>query len=116
MRLIFWLVAVPVLVVTAFFVITNRAEVTVGLWPLTVDIRLPLWALILASLYLGFMIGAIAAWAAGHRHRARAREAQAEAHRLESELERLRADRVRESATPAPAPRPAALPAAAGGR
>lgn len=118
MRLIFWLVAVPLLVLTAFFVVSNRGEVSVGLWPLTQGIQLPLWALILACLYLGFLIGAVAAWAAGHRHRARAREAVAELHRVESELDRRRKTDSRDPGPAAPQPghRPAALPAVAGSR
>jgi putative membrane protein len=85
MKLLFWIIGVPLLLLAAFFAIANRELVTVSLWPVADPVAIPLFMAIVAPLYLGVMIGGLAGWWSGSR-RARAR-ARAEARRAEA-LER----------------------------
>ncbi len=64
------------------FAIGNRQAVTV--WPLSGDTTLPLYAVVLVALALGFLIGELVAWIGGRRWR---REARRRAQRIEA-LER----------------------------
>jgi len=91
MKLLFWIVGVPLLLIAAFFAIANRESVAVSLWPLADSVELPLFIAIVAPLYFGFLLGGIAAWIAGGRVRARAREATRRAESLERENAALRA-------------------------
>jgi uncharacterized integral membrane protein len=76
MRVTFWIVGVPLLLVGAFFAVANRELVSVDLWPLTGQIRLPLFAALVGALYLGFILGAAVAWWAGRGARGRGRDAR----------------------------------------
>jgi lipopolysaccharide assembly protein A len=70
MKLVFWIVVVPVATVLALFAVSNREAVTLGLWPLPFELDLPLYLAILFALLIGFISGVMAAWIAG-RHRRR---------------------------------------------
>jgi uncharacterized integral membrane protein len=86
MKLVFWIVVVPVAVVVALFAVSNREAVTLGLWPLPFELDLPLYLAILSALLIGFISGAAAVWIAGRRRR---RENRRRGHRiaaLETEL------------------------------
>lgn len=96
-RFLYWLIALPLVLLAGFFAIANREPVRVGLWPLVDTAVMPLFVVIILSLFLGFLFGALAAWWSGRRARQRARIAERRAERLTAELERLRA------ATPPPA-------------
>ena len=110
MGAVLWIVVLPVLVLAAFFAIANRESVTISLWPVLDEIRLPLFLAMALALYLGFVLGALVAWWSGRKTRRRAHEAEKRANALaadkrdlEGQLMDLRAAR----ATPA---NPAALP------
>lgn len=90
MKLLFWIVGVPLLLIAAFFAIANRESVSVSLWPLADAVHVPLFVAIVAPLYLGFLLGAGATWIAGGRTRARARDASRRAAALEQENAALR--------------------------
>ena len=90
MKLLFWIVGVPLLLIAAFFAIANRESVAVSLWPLSDTLQVPLFIAIVAPLYLGFVLGALATWFAGSRVRAKAREATRRASSLEQENAALR--------------------------
>ena len=116
MRPLVWIVGVPLLLVGAFFAVANREAVQIDLWPFLGKIELPLFAALVGALYLGFILGAVVAWWAGHAGRSRAREARRRAQRLEQENSRLEArlDAARPPAPPTivaradlPAPPPA---------
>jgi lipopolysaccharide assembly protein A len=70
MKLLFWLFVAFVATVLALFTVSNRAAVSLGLWPLPFVLELPLYLAIVAALLIGFVAGALAAWIAG-RHRRR---------------------------------------------
>lgn len=90
MKLVVWIVGVPLLLVAAFFAIANREAVTVSLWPFADPISLPLFAAIVGPLYIGVIIGAIAAWWSGRRARKRARQERRRADGLQRETETLK--------------------------
>ena len=65
MKLLFWIFVALVATVLALFAVSNRAAVSLGLWPLPFILELPLYLVILAALLIGFGAGAFAAWVAG---------------------------------------------------
>ena len=77
MKLVFWIVVVPVATVLALFAMSNREAVTLGLWPLSFELDLPLYLAILGALLIGFISGVVAVWIAGrHRRRENRRRAR----------------------------------------
>lgn len=73
-KLLFWIFAAPLAAVIIIFSVNNRTDVVLDLWPLDmVPPPLPLFAVVLASLLAGFLIGAVIAWLGGGEARRRAR-------------------------------------------
>jgi uncharacterized integral membrane protein len=96
MRVLVWIVVLPFLVMAAFFAIANRESVTISLWPVLDDIRLPLFLALTLTLYAGFILGAIVAWWSGRTARRRAHDEAQRAENLAAEkraLERTLAER-----------------------
>ena len=93
MKRLGWWIAFAVLTAAAIlFTVFNlvATEVDLGLWSGTV----PLFAVVLASLLLGFMAGLCVAWGAGHRRR---RQLRAHADRnaaLLRQIDELRRDQA----------------------
>jgi hypothetical protein len=108
MRFLFWLVALPLLFIAAFFAISNREIVTVDLWPFAGTVSVPLYFALVGALFVGFGFGALVAWWGGRHARGRARAEGHRAERLQQEVDRLQA-RL-DAAQPRPAA--AALPMA----
>lgn len=99
------LVLVPVALLVVLFSVANRAPVRVSLDPISRDapalaLDLPLFAVILAAIALGILIGGFASWLAQGKHRKAARVNRREADKLRSEAQSLRAA-VPDSALPA---------------
>ena len=55
MKLLFWLFVGLVATVLALFTVSNRAAVSLGLWPLPFVLELPLYLAIVAALLIGFV-------------------------------------------------------------
>jgi uncharacterized integral membrane protein len=106
-RFLFGFVMAPVTVAIVLFAVSNRAPLTLRLWPLPFAVDLPVYVLALGALLVGFLIGAFAAWAAASRWRRRAREQARRAAALERELSERRP-----AAPPSPAASPSAAPSA----
>lgn len=97
MRIVATIVLAPVTAAVVLFAVSNRGTLTLRLWPLPYEIDMPVYALVLGAVFVGFLIGAAVAWVAGARGRRRAIE------------------RIRAAGLPAAAqPNPAALPALSG--
>ena len=99
------LVLVPVALIVVLFSVANRAPVRVSLDPISRDapafaLDLPLFAVILAAIAIGILIGGFASWLAQGKHRKAARVNRREADKLRSEAQSLRAA-VPDSALPA---------------
>lgn len=107
MKLIFWIVGLPLLLVAGFFAVANRETVTVSLWPIAESLQMPLFMAIATPFYVGFALGALIAWGASGRGRARAREATRRTAALQRENDALKArvDEL-EARTAAAAPPP----------
>jgi uncharacterized integral membrane protein len=65
MRLLQWVVFLLVAFVVVVFMVQNRQQVDVSLWPLPFSKPAPLFAIIIACLLLGFLLGAFSAWLSG---------------------------------------------------
>ncbi len=74
------------------FAVSNRAIVSVGLWPLPFLIDLPLYLLVLVMLLFGFLAGAATAWAGGRRRRRELRRGRRRVAALEAELKSTRSE------------------------
>ncbi|MCP4564656.1 MAG: LapA family protein [Bosea sp.] len=99
------LVLVPVALLVVLFSVANRAPVRVSLDPISRDapafaLDLPLFAVILAAIAVGIVIGGFASWLAQGKHRKAARVNRREADKLRNEAQSLRAA-VPDSALPA---------------
>lgn len=99
MKLFHWLVTAPLAFVIVIFAVSNRARVTVTLWPFPFEIETRLFLVILLSLAVGLLVGMLIAWLSGGVVRREARSRAKRIAALEREVEGLRSSRP---APPAP--------------
>ena len=85
MKLIHWLVTAPIALVLVVFAVSNRAEVTVTLWPL--PFKLQTWLFLVVR----FLIGGFVVWIGSLRRRREARQQARRIEMLEHEMAGLRA-------------------------
>jgi lipopolysaccharide assembly protein A len=85
-KLVHWLVTAPLAVVLVVFAVANRDVVSLSFWPLPIELRAPVWAVVLLTLLAGFLIGEFVAWINGRRWRRRARDQARRVETLEREL------------------------------
>ena len=86
MRHLTWIITLPLLILFVVFAVANRTAVDVNLWPLDIRVSLPLFLTVLASLFVGFVVGGAVSWLSGHRTRERARRARFEIDSLNRDL------------------------------
>ena len=77
-RLFNWLILFPFGLAIVVFSVSNRAAVTLDLWPMPYQVTLPFYLIFVATLIFGFVLGGIVTSVAGARARTRARAAKAE--------------------------------------
>ena len=99
------LVLVPIALMIVLFSVANRAPVRVSFDPISRDapvlaFDIPLFAVVLAAIAAGVLIGGLASWLAQGKHRKAARRNRREAETLRGEAQMLRAA-VPDSALPA---------------
>jgi uncharacterized integral membrane protein len=107
------LILLPIAIVVVLFAVANRAPVTVSFDPFSrpapmFSTTLPLFAVILAAVMVGVLIGGVASWLAQSKHRRLERRYRREARRLRDERERLR-ERPGSAHVPALASEPSRL-------
>ena len=90
MRLFSWFVVVPTALAVVAFSVSNRAPVTVDFWPLPFISEFRVFAVVLVSIFAGFVLGGLVAWISGGRRRRRARAMARRAKAAEAEVARLR--------------------------
>ncbi len=90
MRLLSWFVVVPTALAVVAFSVSNRADVTVDFWPLPFTSEFRVFAVVLVSVFAGFVLGGLVAWISGGRRRRRARAMARRAKAAEAEAARLR--------------------------
>jgi uncharacterized integral membrane protein len=91
MRLLSWIILLPVALAAVSFSVVNREPVSLDLWPLPYTVETPVFLIILLSLIAGFVWGGMVAWVSAMRGRRRAiadrmAGAEKEVERLEEEL------------------------------
>ena len=91
MKLFYWLLAMPLAVVTVLFAVSNMVVVDIRLWPLPG--QQPVWLFIvgLVPLVVGFLAGGTVSWLGAGRTRGRARAAERAVRARDLEIEDLRA-------------------------
>ncbi len=85
-KLLTWIVLPPVALGIIAFAIANRGDVVVNLDPLPWAFAAPLYVVARASVFVGLLAGAAAAWSSGSKWRRLARAKRREAERLTAEL------------------------------
>ena len=93
MKLISKLLFIPVAAAFVVFAVANRHEVTLNLWPLPLEIDLPVYIALLGALAVGMAIGGFAQWVSDGKWRRRARAGRRKASALERELTLVEAAR-----------------------
>jgi hypothetical protein len=103
-RIFNWVVGVPLAILAAGFAVANRQWITVSLDPLSRDtpriyVSMPQWVLLFTGIFLGLVIGWIAAWWTQGKHRRAAREARIELFRVQAEHERAKRETAARNVT-----------------
>jgi uncharacterized integral membrane protein len=88
MRLV---IGLPLLLLMVVFALSNRASVTLGLWPTDFSLEVPLSLAILAAMAIAFLVGGIFVWFSVLAQRRRARRAEQAVRLLEAEVQSLKA-------------------------
>lgn len=101
MRILSWVIGVPLAVIVVLFALSNRADVTVAFWPFEEGLALPIYLTVLVPLLVGFLLGALFASLRSVKYRRAARLHAKRAATLEQEL-----GRAVSSTQPAPAEPP----------
>lgn len=100
------LVLIPLAIVIVSFAVANRLTVTVSFDPFdrvepAISLSVPLYALIMALIITGVIVGGLAAWLGQGKWRWRARLAESQARDLQAEIADLkRRDAAGSSGTP----------------
>ena len=86
---LFWIMIAPLALVALVFLISNRGLIEIDLWPFPALINPPLSIVILASVFIGFLLGGFVAWTSAGPARRQARINIRRVKTLERELDRL---------------------------
>jgi uncharacterized integral membrane protein len=94
------LVLLPIAIIVILLAVANRGPVLLSLDPFSQEIpeiafKVPLYAVIFASVMVGVVIGGIAAWLAQRPNRQERRRYRREASHLRREAERVRTESTR---------------------
>lgn len=74
-KILNWLILLVVALGLGAFAMHNHQPVTLDLWPLPIgEVRVAAFVLVLAAVFLGFVIGGFCAWIGGAASRRAARE------------------------------------------
>jgi uncharacterized integral membrane protein len=90
MRIIFWIIALPVVAIAMAFAVSNHESVTIDLWPAAYRLDVPIYIAVTGALFLGFLVGVTWGWLGSLRARNRARGETKRANKLALENEELR--------------------------
>lgn len=90
MRFLNSFIAVIVALLVILFAVSNRQPLTIEIWPLPYQLSLGLYAVILLTLALGFIAGAVGMWLVGGQKRRELRRLRRQTRDLEESLARQR--------------------------
>lgn len=80
------------------FAVANGETVSFTYSPINEPINWPLYALVLSAVTLGFVIGSVMTWAAGHAARAERRALAKQNKELQTELDKMKTQNDRQEA------------------
>jgi uncharacterized integral membrane protein len=89
MKIVFWIVALPVVAIAMAFAVSNHEPAAISLWPLVYRLEAPLYIVVTGALFLGFIIGLLYGWIGSLRARRRARSETKQVAKLQAENEEL---------------------------
>ena len=90
MRLLSWIVMIPIAIVIVAFSVSNRAPAMLDFWPFPWILEAPVYLVVLAALVIGFACGMTISWLSNAALRRRARASERQAQVVERELALLR--------------------------
>ena len=90
MRIIFWIIALPIIAFAMAFAMSNHEGVTISLWPFAYRLEIPLYIAVTGGLFFGFLAGLIYGWIGSLTFRRRAHSAAKQVTKLQAETEELR--------------------------
>jgi uncharacterized integral membrane protein len=104
-RIVNWIVLVPLAIIAVALAVANRSAVTLSFDPFSRDlpaasVTMPLFALVLASIGLGVIIGGTVSWFKQGVHRRHARKADHDLAAARAQIETLRTELVKNGGTP----------------
>jgi uncharacterized integral membrane protein len=97
MRTVYWGAVILAAALVALFAASNRQTVSLELWPLPFSAESRLFLVVLASVFIGFVVGAFAVWLRGSRRRRQLRECRRQNAALARELAATQAQLARGS-------------------
>jgi uncharacterized integral membrane protein len=90
-KLAFWIVAIPIFVVVVAFSIANHGTQEISLWPVSeTTITLPQYAIVLAAMLVGILLGGMMSWIHGSPGRHERRMLNREVSSLRQQVKELR--------------------------
>ncbi|HKJ72968.1 MAG TPA: LapA family protein [Alphaproteobacteria bacterium] len=78
MRILWWVIAVPVALLLVMLAVANRDLVTLSLDPVGGSVALPLYLVIFLAFLVGLVCGGVLTWFSGVKRRIRKRKAERE--------------------------------------
>lgn len=90
LRILFWLLTIPLLALAGAFAASNTGPVALRLWPLPVEWQVPVFVAVLGAFLLGIALTAFAFWLGGVPGRLARRRLARHERALEEETARLR--------------------------
>ena len=88
MKLINTIIAAVVALLIVLFAVSNPAPAVVEIWPFPYQLALPLYAVILLTILVGFIAGLVASWLAGAAKRREIKRLRRQVRDLEASLAR----------------------------
>lgn len=95
MRLLSWILLLALVFGSMVFAVSNSTSVTLSFLPLFAAWEAPLYAVVVAALAIGLLVGVIYGWLMASPARKRARALARENRDLRAEIDNLHADRTR---------------------
>ena len=90
MRVVFWIIALPIVAIAMAFAVSNHDTVTISLWPLAYRLDIPLYIAVTGALFVGFIVGLLYGWIGSLCARHRARSEAKQVAKLQAENDELR--------------------------
>lgn len=100
-RLLGWIIGLPLALLAAVFAVANRHLVRLELWPFPVAVDLPVYLAVLGVLVIGLLAGASMVWGSSLAARRRAGIQRRRADSLERQLATARAEAAKAATPPA---------------